>query len=776
MKIATLVLICVFLKCSILSAQKNPQTEQTGGALSMVQSTKPNVIFILADDIGYDVLTVNGGESYSTPNLDSMARHGMNFTHCESTPLCSPSRVMFLSGKYNFRNYSNWGYMNESEKTVANVMHDSGYTTGIFGKLQLQYSNARMHNWGWDSHLVFETEEDTISLRRYKDPILVDNGYRLPDSVTAGKYCDDILTQRICDFIDSNQSKPFFVYYSMSIGHKPYSPTPDDAAFASWNGHSEKSDTSFFASMVKYMDKKVGKILNKLRLAGLDQNTLVFFAGDNGTQGEIRYNAHGVKNIPGDKSSSREGGTHVPLIAYWPGMIQEGSLCDNLIDFTDLLPTMAQAARLKITGQYGILDGTSFYPRLVKQLGKGKPQLYFHYDPHPGGYDSLSRWVRDKNYKLYDSAQSYKRGEFYNIKKDITEMHPLDDSQLTAEQLSIKALFKHILDTAGTWPACPVLTNAFITNITSSAATIGGTIIGEGASPLIDRGSNMIRAAVGLAGPFLYDNRMHATSVSLGTFSQRRKGLSAQTLFKFDMYAMNENLGHSTGFVYGQFYTLSKAPLKQPVSFTAAVNDSATTLSWSNATFPSTGASNAGYLLLYSPNTPPPVQDIKNGEEPPRNKGHIVALASVKLPLQPAKKAEIRNLSKDSTYYFALVPYTWDGVHDSTYNYLTEDALTLTIQQVNNATSFESNDLNKNDHESAAIRLFPNPVQSVLHLARLSSSLKTITIVDSRGTALIHTTTSANTYAFDTRQLSAGEYFARIDQLNSTKVLKFVKQ
>src|SRR3954447_5951741 len=117
---------------------------------------KPNVIYILADDIGYDVLGVNGGQSYATPNLDAMARQGMNFTHCESTPLCFPSRLMLLTGKQNFRNYSNWGYMSDTAKTIGNLMQDAGYNTAFYGKLQLQHSAARMQNWGWNKYTVFE--------------------------------------------------------------------------------------------------------------------------------------------------------------------------------------------------------------------------------------------------------------------------------------------------------------------------------------------------------------------------------------------------------------------------------------------------------------------------------------------------------------------------------------------------------------------------------------------------------------------------------------------
>jgi arylsulfatase A len=262
-RLASFILIQTCLSASTLHAQ-NPS------------KLKPNIIFILADDVGYYVPTVNGGQTYSTPNIDSMARHGINFTHCEGSPLCSPSRFMLLTGKYNFRNYSNWGYMSDSEKTFGNVMRDAGYVTGYFGKLQLQYKYATMNNWGWDRHVVFELTEDTMKYRRYKNPVLLENGYRIPDSVTANKYCDDVLTQKIFDFIDSNHNKPFFAYYSMSIGHDPFSPTPDDPEFAAWNPNNGISDPKFCPSMMKYMDKKVGEILNKLRTAGLDKTQWFF--------------------------------------------------------------------------------------------------------------------------------------------------------------------------------------------------------------------------------------------------------------------------------------------------------------------------------------------------------------------------------------------------------------------------------------------------------------------------------------------------------------------
>jgi arylsulfatase A len=220
------------LSLVLLQLASTSVAQQTTDA---VQQKKPNIIFILGDDIGYYIPTVNGGQSYSTPNIDSLAKGGMNFKHCEAMPLCNPSRFLFLTGKYNNRNYSNWGYMDADEQTIGNLMRGAGYATGFFGKLQLQFSYAMMNNWGFDTYTVVELTEDSMPPRRYKNPVLVDNKGRVPDSATFGKYGDDIFTQRIFDFIDSNKGRPFFVYYPMAIGHEPYCPTPDDSAFATWN-------------------------------------------------------------------------------------------------------------------------------------------------------------------------------------------------------------------------------------------------------------------------------------------------------------------------------------------------------------------------------------------------------------------------------------------------------------------------------------------------------------------------------------------------------------
>ncbi|MEP6466402.1 MAG: sulfatase-like hydrolase/transferase [Parafilimonas sp.] len=650
--------------------------------VNSIAQLKPNIIFILADDVGYSVPTINGGQSYSTPRIDSMARHGMNFTHCEATPLCATSRISFLTGKYNFRNYSNWGYMSDTAKTIANVMHDAGYATGIFGKLQLQYGVDTMKKWGWDYHIIFELTEDTMAYRRYKNPVLMENGYRIPDSVTANKYCDDILTQRIFSFIKNNRSKPFFVYYSMSIGHAPYSPTPDDSTFAAWNPKNNPSDTSYFPSMMKYMDKKVGLILDMLHKSGLDKNTIVFFVGDNGTPPEIYYNADGIHYIKGEKGSSKEGGTHVPCVAYWPGQIAAGSVNDDLIQFPDFLPTFAQAGKVSDLTKYGVQDGRSFYNVLFGQAYAESQQLFCHFDPHPD-FTDLQRWVRDKTYKLYDSTITPKAGKFYNIVNDEPEMHPIAIRSLTQVEKEIKQNFQNILDTIGTWPDAPTIKNAASANITNTSAIVSATVVSAGASFLIDMGSCL--ANPNIEAPYLQYARLHVSIVALGQFSQKRTGLTPQTEYRYSLYAMNNNVSHSTSFVEDTFYTLSNPPLLQPTSFAATSSSVSVNLSWSNAKYPNYGAKVAGYLLVYSagkvklindPNGKPPESVVTNGI--------IVPVTPAILPKLPATTVTVSGLKQGTTYHFTLIPYTWDGLKTATYNYLTANALTT------NATTKEN--------------------------------------------------------------------------------------
>jgi hypothetical protein len=500
---------------------------------------------------------------------------------------------------------------------------------------------------------------------------LVDNSGKVPDSIVLNNYCDDILTHRILNFIDSNTSAPFFIYYSMSVAHQPFSPTPTDSAYEGWPGHSNISDTSFFSSMISRMDYEVGLIKEKLIKTGLDKNTIIIFAGDNGTPDQISYDVNSL-TVDGQKAHTTEKGTHVPLIAYWPSHIPQSRINDDLIDFTDFFPTFAEIAGKKDLLQYGIIDGLSFYSRMLGVEDASKSELFFHYDAHPG-YDSLKRWVRDKTYKLYDGING-KPYLFYNIKNDEEEKRPLSDDKLTTKQKAIKARFKFLLDNMPTWPDAPILKNQFVKNITASSATIGATIINEGATPLIDRGSNLL---VGVnAFCLLGYQRMHDAVVDAGAFSEERINLKSQTRYSYALYAMNGNVSHSTGYASGTFYTLSKPPLSQPSYFTACADTASIVLNWSKAKFPSGGATEGGYAIFYSTDS---IELVDNPNGLNRSKiaknANILSLAAKPIREISDSAFVISGLEKNIKYYFLIIPYTWDGKKNQTYNYLTSNAL-----------------------------------------------------------------------------------------------------
>ncbi len=312
-------------------------------------STQPNIIMLLADDIGYEIPTYSGGESYQTPNLDSLARKGMQFTHCFATPDCCPSRVELLTGKYGVRNYIDWSVFDPTQKTFVNYLKDAGYATCVAGKWQLGNANVLANQMGFDTYLLFDPfkeEDDSQEGRgRYKNPVLYKNGAYLPSSETQGKYADDMFVDFISHFIDSNKNKPFFVYYPLSLCHVPFSPTPDDPQFASWDPLTGTSNTKYFPSMVKYMDKKIGVLVNKIKSQGLSQNTIIVFSGDNGSVSTIFSKFQG-RTIQGGKFTPTDYGVHVPLVVSCPSRFAPGTVQSAIVDYSDFFTSFTDMANI----------------------------------------------------------------------------------------------------------------------------------------------------------------------------------------------------------------------------------------------------------------------------------------------------------------------------------------------------------------------------------------------------------------------------------------------
>ncbi len=403
---------------------------------SFPSKKKPNVILIMADDLGYETLGINGGISYNTPVLDSLAANGILFSHCVSQPLCTPSRVKIMTGLYNYRNYDRFGHLSDDQKTFGNLFKDAGYKTCIVGKWQLNglsyknevknwADNTRPVHFGFDNYCLWQLTKAGKEGERYADPLIEKDGKVLLSK--NDDYGPDIFSDYILDFVEKNKDQPFFVYYPMVLVHDPFVPTPDSK---NWSDRSERytQDTLYFRDMVQYMDKIVGRITYKLKELNLDQNTIIIFTGDNGTSVRITTQTR-EGMIKGDKGNTTTAGTHVPLLVNWGRNIKTPFMYTDLVEFSDFYSTFADLLGIKVK-----VDGKSFWDVISGKSKKPyRTTATVYYDPKwgtLGQYKNL--FVRSKDYKLYQD------NKFIDLINDPLEKNPLSDNQLTEAQNSEK--------------------------------------------------------------------------------------------------------------------------------------------------------------------------------------------------------------------------------------------------------------------------------------------------------------------------------------------------
>lgn len=397
-----------------------------------VQAERPNIVLIMADDLGFECIGANGGTSYKTPVLDDLASQGVRFSHCYSQPICTPSRVKLMTGIYNVRNYAEFGLLEKSQTTFANLLRDSGYATCIVGKWQLGKDKSLPKHFGFDEHCLWQLLRRPS---RYPSPGMEVNGE--PIDFAPG-YGPDVATEYALEFIDRHHEQPFLLYYPMILTHCPFEPTPDSEDWdpGSKGSKTYKGDPKYFGDMVTYMDKQVGRILDQLDRLGVRENTLVLFTGDNGTDEPVVSMLDGRK-VAGAKGKTTDGGTHVPLIAHWKGKTSQGAVCDDLVDFSDFLPTMCEVSEVEVPSSTSI-DGRSFLPQLLGEKGNPREWIYVWYARNGGV--SGREFTRNRRYKLYRS------GEFYDIEKDVLEKSPIPVSDLTPKVLSVHRKLQAALD------------------------------------------------------------------------------------------------------------------------------------------------------------------------------------------------------------------------------------------------------------------------------------------------------------------------------------------
>lgn len=398
-------------------------------------ATKPNVILIMADDIGFECLSINGSTSYKTPVLDSLARNGVNFTKAISQPLCTPSRVKIMTGKFNYRNYDYFTYLNPKEKTFGNLFQENGYKTAIVGKWQLNGiehqlegfdDNTRPYHFGFDEYSLWQLTKVKSFGERFANPLIEQNGKALLKDENA--YGPDIVSDYAVDFIKRNKDQAFFLYYPMLLVHSPFVPTPDSPEWQSPEIRS-KQDNRFFADMVTYMDKIIGKIVNTLKEEGIADNTLIMFVGDNGTKNTLVSQTR-EGPIRGAKGNTITHGNHVPMVAYWPKQIKNPKTYEGLINFSDFYATFSD-----ILGVSHETDGLSMMEVLSGKQTLDREIVTTYYDPmwSPSVTQYRNVFSQSDRYKLY------KDGRFFDMKNDILETQPLNDEDLNESQKIAKA-------------------------------------------------------------------------------------------------------------------------------------------------------------------------------------------------------------------------------------------------------------------------------------------------------------------------------------------------
>jgi arylsulfatase A len=411
-------------------------------ALSLAShaAERPNIVLIMADDMGYENLSCHGSKLNSTPNIDKLAAEGMRFDNAHSQPICTPSRVQIMTGIYNNRNYVRFALLDPKEITFGNLLRDAGYETCVAGKWQLGGGYEGPVNFGFDRYCLWQLNRKPS---RYPNPGFEIDGKQL--DFKNGEFGSDIVTDYICEFIEEKAKgeKPFLVYYPMMLPHWPFVPTPDSP---DWNPEMWKDaknepggyrDQKYWKGFVSYTDKMVGKVVAKLEEEGIRDDTLVIFTCDNGTYTGIRQE-FGERTVQGAKGSTIDDGTHVPFIASWPGKITAGKVSEELVDFSDIFPTLADFGKAPIPEELPT-DGKSLAPAFLGTPHVPRDAVYCWYERN-GISNKASQHARTDRYKLYAT------GKFFDTQADPLEKADLAANGVPEELAAIHKALKSALD------------------------------------------------------------------------------------------------------------------------------------------------------------------------------------------------------------------------------------------------------------------------------------------------------------------------------------------
>lgn len=446
----------------VVTNQSFQSTQKTSG---------PNIIFILADDLGYSDIGSYGQKLIHTPNLDLMARKGMRFTQFYAgTSVCAPSRSSLMTGMHTGHTYirgnkeiqpeGQWP-LPDSAITIAEIMKRAGYVTGDFGKWGMGFvgTSGDPNKQGFDEFFGYNCQRQSHNF--YPDH-LWDNSERINLPNTAkiqNHYAAEIIQEKALDFIERNKEKPFFLYLSYTLPHAALQ-GPKDNGFedykkqfneqpkiipSDWDGKGYEPQPypkATFAAMVTRLDTYVGQVMAKLKSLGIHDNTLVIFTSDNGPHTEGGhdpkfFNSTGV--LKGVKRDLYEGGIRVPMIAYWPGKIKAGSLNKHIGAFWDFMPTFASLTGQKLPSN---IDGISILPTLFGR-GVQKQHSYLYWEFHELGGRQAVRMGKWKGVKYNVLDKSKTSLDLFDLEKD-----PGETKNLAHEHPEIVKQIAYYIDKA----------------------------------------------------------------------------------------------------------------------------------------------------------------------------------------------------------------------------------------------------------------------------------------------------------------------------------------
>ena len=430
--------------------------------INPIENKKPNVIIIMTDDQGFGDLGINKNPNIITPNIDQFASESIQFDNFFVSPVCAPTRASLMTGRYSLRTgvrdtYNGGAIMSNTETTIAEILKEADYSTGIFGKWHLGDNYPfRPSEQGFDESIIHlaggigQVGDFTNYYKgntSYFDPILWKNNKKNQ----YDGYCSDIFAENAVKFIEKNKNKPFFCYLSFNAPHTPlqvpkkyYNMYKDldpevgfmDESLASKMSEKDKEDARRIYGMVTNIDDNIGKVLNKLTELGIEEETIIIFMTDNGPQ-QFRYNS----NMKGLKGTVYNGGTRVPFYIKYAEKFKNSKVISRMSAHIDILPTILELCNLKIPSDRKI-DGQSLVPLINSKPFNDRHLFSYWTRRFPEKYINMS--IQNDNYKLVgnnDYNGKIKDFELYDLIAD-----PLESKNVINQNIEIAKSFKIEMD------------------------------------------------------------------------------------------------------------------------------------------------------------------------------------------------------------------------------------------------------------------------------------------------------------------------------------------